>query len=840
MRKFSFPFICLLCLTIRTVMAIDAPITTAGVVTNAITGIGGVVVPISVKNFINIGKFSLTLKFDTAVIKYVSAALHPSFSGMSVVYSVQCTHGKLVITYPQGTGVTLPDLTHLVDLTFTYVSGTAQVVWGYSGRVGWCSGICTCNCQYYQYVGSNLVLCDDTPRSSHYIDGGVSNRTAPVTFAPVVGNAVNGNYNLPITVNNFTNISGISLEMRYDANILSYIGATPNAAFGSNFNVGANDDSLNIKKISMGWNNLLGPVTLTDGSTLVTLNFDYSNANGGYSTLTWLANGQSCQYADGTYQQVLIDFPSSGYYKNGILFSSGHFAPQTWLPSISNAGQGTIPIPVNVNYFKDVKSFTLSFLYDPTVITYNTSFTQNSSLTGSFIVNDVADANGKRKLVMTWTGTGSVTLPNGSTLATLNYTYISGASALTWVTASSSCRFNDAAGNAYYDLPKATYYQDGVVTNHTAPLTAAWYASGTIGQSVTVPVKVYHYSNIGYFNLTMDYDPNVLVYQSVAPNPSLGGTFSAMTQGLGRLLLNWSGTAAGLPDSSILMDLTFIYNGGSTPLAWYTSGTACEYTEGGIAALYDQPKSGYYINGNIGPNPVIANFSVSNATPAPHDTVTFTDLSTGSPDGWKWTISPLNFIFVNGTNSSSKNPQVSFSDTGTFTVTLVASNGIKSNIRFKTVHVQSGIPGLWTGITSSDWNTGSNWNNSLIPGSSVNVTIPASAPNWPQFTGDLVMGTHCKNITLNGSSFLTVTGNFTINGGSTLSFAGTATLKVGASWSDSGTFITGTGTVEFYGSTPASILAPSTETFYNLIENKTSTTLTIPYHVVVNGVLTVW
>jgi hypothetical protein len=100
------------------------------------------------------------------------------------------------------------------------------------------------------------------------------------------------------------------------------------------------------------------------------------------------------------------------------------------------------------------------------------------------------------------------------------------------------------------------------------------------------------------------------------------------------------------------------------------------------------------------------------------------------------------------------------------------------------------------------------------------------------------MGTQCKNITLDGTSQLTVTGNFTINGGTTLSFTGSATLYVGANWSDSGTFSTGTGTVEFFGSSPASILIPSNETFYNLIENKTSATLTVPHTVVVNGKLT--
>jgi subtilisin family serine protease/PKD repeat protein len=82
----------------------------------------------------------------------------------------------------------------------------------------------------------------------------------------------------------------------------------------------------------------------------------------------------------------------------------------------------------------------------------------------------------------------------------------------------------------------------------------------------------------------------------------------------------------------------------------------------------------FFRNFNIGIPPPVANFTVSNATPVPGATVVFTDLSSGGPSAWTWTITPTTFSFVNGTNANSQNPEVQFAELGAYSVTLDVSN----------------------------------------------------------------------------------------------------------------------------------------------------------------------
>lgn len=208
---------------------------------------------------------------------------------------------------------------------------------------------------------------------------------------------------------------------------------------------------------------------------------------------------------------------------------------------------------------------------------------------------------------------------------------------------------------------------------------------------------------------------------------------------------------------------------------------------------------------NILPSTLTANFSANNLTPLVSSTVVFNDLSSDVPLTWHWSFSPSSISFVNGTNASMPNPQIQFTTNGPYTVTLVVTNASGSSTKVRTNYIHVGTQGLWTGITSTNWNTGSNWNNGLVPGINTTVTIPGSPPNLPVFSGSLTVGAQCQNLILSGAAVMTINGALTINPGCSVTFTGPGGLKLTGDWTDYGFFNSGSGSVEFTSSNPSQI-----------------------------------
>jgi uncharacterized repeat protein (TIGR03803 family) len=72
-------------------------------------------------------------------------------------------------------------------------------------------------------------------------------------------------------------------------------------------------------------------------------------------------------------------------------------------------------------------------------------------------------------------------------------------------------------------------------------------------------------------------------------------------------------------------------------------------------------------------------------------------------------------------------------------------------------------PSSWVGSVSTDWYTATNWNPTSVPDGSTDIVIPPSATFWPVFIGDLIIGTHCRSLTLSGTgSKITITGALTV------------------------------------------------------------------------------
>jgi len=131
---------------------------------------------------------------------------------------------------------------------------------------------------------------------------------------------------------------------------------------------------------------------------------------------------------------------------------------------------------------------------------------------------------------------------------------------------------------------------------------------------------------------------------------------------------------------------------------------------------------------------------------------------------------------------------------------------------------------IWNGNTSTDWNTPANWSDNTVPISAANVIIPSSVTsgNWPVYNGNMLLGTTCEGITLEGVSELSITGDLSISSGKALTYSDNALVKIGGNWTNNGTFNPGTGKVDFNGTNTANINVPPPGTVF-LINDDIST-----------------
>jgi PKD repeat protein len=89
----------------------------------------------------------------------------------------------------------------------------------------------------------------------------------------------------------------------------------------------------------------------------------------------------------------------------------------------------------------------------------------------------------------------------------------------------------------------------------------------------------------------------------------------------------------------------------------------------------------------------VANFRADKTVTFVDDLVSLEDISANKPDTWLWSISPSSFTYENGTGQNSQHPQVKFTSTGIYSVSLTASNsnGSRSKTRESYIHVSNSV-----------------------------------------------------------------------------------------------------------------------------------------------------
>ena len=151
----------------------DAPQTIAATINNPAPG--SIVIPITVTGFQNIGSVSLSIDYDVSVLNFVQGTPNPALPGF-IISDNDLGNGmhRLIMGWYGWNSVSLPDSSSIMDIEFTYLSGTTTLAWYDNG------GSC-------EYADANFVVLNDIPMEDYYIDGHVCGAIGVPT--PIAGDS---------------------------------------------------------------------------------------------------------------------------------------------------------------------------------------------------------------------------------------------------------------------------------------------------------------------------------------------------------------------------------------------------------------------------------------------------------------------------------------------------------------------------------------------------------------------------------------------------------------------------------------------------------------------------
>ena len=168
--------------------------------------------------------------------------------------------------------------------------------------------------RYFVFLFFSIII---FASSKVYSDNAPITTIANATICPGL------TFTTQVTVTGFSNIGSITLRIEYDSTVMSF--NPPPATFFNPALASASISSTPVsgttKKIMIAWASTT-PLSLSDGSMLVTLSFNFINWSTALSFNNDSNGGGDCEYANGS-GIPLNDVPTSTYYINGQVNSAG-------------------------------------------------------------------------------------------------------------------------------------------------------------------------------------------------------------------------------------------------------------------------------------------------------------------------------------------------------------------------------------------------------------------------------------------------------------------------------------------------------------------------------------
>ncbi len=400
---------------------------------------------------------------------------------------------------------------------------------------------------------------------------------------------------VPVTINNLVDITSFTLNLNFNQNYLIFLNTTAlnTALSGGSWSATAANGVLTVTWFSSS------PVSIAS-ATLCNLHFTYYPV-GNYPLIWDTATTGVCSF----YTSTNLEFPS--VYANGFVFNAA--------ASITHQPYATV---VSTH---ETARFTVSSSGAPT---YQW---QRSTNAGS-----------------TWVNLNNGVLPGGGS-ANCNGVFTDTLMIFQCEIGLSNNRFRCVLASCGNPVTSASA-QLQVISKVITRIDSVWQC---VGDTVIVPIKVWNFDSIASMSLVINYLPASLTcigWQNWYP--TLGNVFINNLNGQWRLAY-WSLKNISIPDSSTMIELKFIYNGGCSALQWDTlTPGQCEYSDLNINTLPDIFHSGAVCDGL--PEPA-GNITGPATIVLGTDSVTYSVAAMPRVSSYNWTI-PVGATIVSGAGTN--------------------------------------------------------------------------------------------------------------------------------------------------------------------------------------------
>ncbi|GAB5554991.1 MAG: hypothetical protein Sapg2KO_45820 [Saprospiraceae bacterium] len=513
-----------------------------------------VCIPVTTSNFTDILGMQFNINFNDSELRFDNAIIPDpvNIPGLASNAFGPANNGSLTFLWVEPTvtnGATVPDGTLLFELCFTALTSGAT------------SEITLSNDEITDSGQNQLTL---TVESST-VTVGTGNNGGNDNFEVIMPNATvdqGEEFCLGVTVNDFTNLSGLELDIIYDANSLDFteiknlnLVDLTTSSFGLPGQGANQPGAIALSWVGMGAND----VTLPNGTVIFETCFQATNsATTSQVSFSGLeaSQGLNLVSASSTPGTVTIDQTNT----SDFTFVVGNVSAQ--------AG-GSVCVPLRVNNFDDIAGLEFTLAYDPAILEFDELRDFGlDGLNASSFGTPGQGANQPGAIKASWfdqTGNGA-DLADGSTIVSACFTVIGSGNTIVEVSNSELLEVTDNSNNQIpVVLESGTVSIDGI-----APTTDLQFifSSPNVQQNdeVCVALSVNNFDEVLGMQFVMTYDPTVLMYESVKNitldqlNASSFGEPGVGNNQPGSIILSWfDQTVAGVtvPDGTALFELCF-------------------------------------------------------------------------------------------------------------------------------------------------------------------------------------------------------------------------------------------------------------------------------------------